>query len=640
MKRIMLLTLVLLVFCSTANAGFRPAAIGDIFNKGGSGHDVRAYGAKGDGVTDDTAATQAAIDAASADGGGIVSFPSGDYISTGIDLKSNVTLQGVGRNTSTITGSGSGEIVTGTAQSATASTIVLAAGESAVDHFHKGNLVYISSGTGAGQYRFIKEYTGATKTVDVSMDWSTTPDATSVYTVNRALIQSDAVNSRRYYMGLENLYIVSTGFLCAVNWSDISHGRIQNCYIHGVDTAIGINLRHQAYVNLINHNRTIVTDKGIYFSAGVDADDQPNANDVTNNSLKSGKTGIEWDAGYSGVNNNISGGYLESNNVGILVRKRAQKITNVGMEGAGTDVDKTTAGTTTYTATTVVDGTAIDLSSVDAGWVAKASTGELGIVLEVDDGADTVTVDSWYPSQPANATECKFIESVGIVLKSTLNSIFGCYMGGGYAGLYILDPGNKNLSLNPYQPLSTNSISVSERSITPLKLTRYYTNGNSANHALLSLIEEGTGASVTASNPDGINIDFQTASGKLGTTGRYLYFHNDGVEKFKVLHDGGVLAGDLVANTYNFAADAEASDTYVIALDPAPAAYVTGMMIVFTATTANTGACTVNVNGLGAKALKMLHDQDPADNYIEAGSVVLAVYDGTNFQMIQPDANP
>jgi hypothetical protein len=57
-------------------------------------------------------------------------------------------------------------------------------------------------------------------------------------------------------------------------------------------------------------------------------------------------------------------------------------------------------------------------------------------------------------------------------------------------------------------------------------------------------------------------------------------------------------------------------------------------------TTANTGACTVNVNGIGAKNLLMLHDQTPADNYIEAGSIVVAVYDGTSFQMIQPDANP
>lgn len=104
--------------------------------------------------------------------------------------------------------------------------------------------------------------------------------------------------------------------------------------------------------------------------------------------------------------------------------------------------------------------------------------------------------------------------------------------------------------------------------------------------------------------------------------------------------DNTKISGAVLISNLNFAADGEISDTYVITLSPAPAAYSTGMMIVFTATTANTGACTINVNGLGAKALKSLRDQDPPDNYIEAGSVVMAVYDGTNFQMIQPDCNP
>ena len=54
--------------------------------------DVRAHGAKGDGVTLDTAAINAAIDAAAAAGGGTVFFPAGDYLSYSIHLKSHVTL--------------------------------------------------------------------------------------------------------------------------------------------------------------------------------------------------------------------------------------------------------------------------------------------------------------------------------------------------------------------------------------------------------------------------------------------------------------------------------------------------------------------------------------------------------------------
>ena len=53
-------------------------------------YDVRDFGAVGDGVTKDTAAIQAAIDAASSAGGGTVELPSGTYVSGSIWLKSNV----------------------------------------------------------------------------------------------------------------------------------------------------------------------------------------------------------------------------------------------------------------------------------------------------------------------------------------------------------------------------------------------------------------------------------------------------------------------------------------------------------------------------------------------------------------------
>jgi polygalacturonase len=56
--------------------------------------DVRAYGAKGDGSSNDTPAVNRAISAANAAGGGIVEFPSGNYRSrNSIRLKSNVTVQ-------------------------------------------------------------------------------------------------------------------------------------------------------------------------------------------------------------------------------------------------------------------------------------------------------------------------------------------------------------------------------------------------------------------------------------------------------------------------------------------------------------------------------------------------------------------
>lgn len=64
---------------------------------------VAAFGARGDGVTDDARAIQAALDAAAGAGSGIVSFPSGIYqIGTLLYYPSSVTIQGAGSASTTI----------------------------------------------------------------------------------------------------------------------------------------------------------------------------------------------------------------------------------------------------------------------------------------------------------------------------------------------------------------------------------------------------------------------------------------------------------------------------------------------------------------------------------------------------------
>ena len=58
----------------------------------GGVYDVRAFGAKGDGKTLDTASINKAIDAAAAAGGGTVRFSAGSYPAFSIHLKSNIEL--------------------------------------------------------------------------------------------------------------------------------------------------------------------------------------------------------------------------------------------------------------------------------------------------------------------------------------------------------------------------------------------------------------------------------------------------------------------------------------------------------------------------------------------------------------------
>jgi hypothetical protein len=98
---------------------------------------------------------------------------------------------------------------------------------------------------------------------------------------------------------------------------------------------------------------------------------------------------------------------------------------------------------------------------------------------------------------------------------------------------------------------------------------------------------------------------------------------------------GGGLTADSVSAPV-FAADAGASDTYVATLSPVPSGYTTGTHYRFKANTANTGACTINFNSLGAKTIKKAAGgitTDLADNDIRAGQWVDLIYDGTNMQM-------
>ena len=66
--------------CSRARRHFPKPAV----------YDVREFGARGDGVAKDTAAIQAAVDAASAAGGGEVLLPTGTYLSGSVWIKDNV----------------------------------------------------------------------------------------------------------------------------------------------------------------------------------------------------------------------------------------------------------------------------------------------------------------------------------------------------------------------------------------------------------------------------------------------------------------------------------------------------------------------------------------------------------------------
>lgn len=66
-----------------------------------------------------------------------------------------------------------------------------------------------------------------------------------------------------------------------------------------------------------------------------------------------------------------------------------------------------------------------------------------------------------------------------------------------------------------------------------------------------------------------------------------------------------------------------------------PSAYLTGMIVRFKPANANTGASTVNVNGLGLKNIKASNGTtDPSAGDLPADRDVTMVYDGTSFRIV------
>lgn len=92
------------------------------------------------------------------------------------------------------------------------------------------------------------------------------------------------------------------------------------------------------------------------------------------------------------------------------------------------------------------------------------------------------------------------------------------------------------------------------------------------------------------------------------------------------------------ALTYGGASSA-GTDTYAVNLTINPGAYGAGQRYQFIADVANTGACTINFNGNGAKSIKLIDGSDPFAGEIAASSLVDVYYTGTNFILLSAQSS-
>lgn len=80
-----------------------------------------------------------------------------------------------------------------------------------------------------------------------------------------------------------------------------------------------------------------------------------------------------------------------------------------------------------------------------------------------------------------------------------------------------------------------------------------------------------------------------------------------------------------------YAAAAGAANAYTVALSPAMASYAEGVAVAVKMNVSNTGASTININGLGAKSIKDSKGNALTSGKLLAGSIYTMRYNGTNF---------
>lgn len=84
----------------------------------------------------------------------------------------------------------------------------------------------------------------------------------------------------------------------------------------------------------------------------------------------------------------------------------------------------------------------------------------------------------------------------------------------------------------------------------------------------------------------------------------------------------------------NIPASTGSANAYVVTYSPVPSALVTGQTYSFIANFGNTSTATLNINGLGAHALTKRGTVALAGSEIASGSVIITVWDGTQFQIV------
>lgn len=144
-----------------------------------------------------------------------------------------------------------------------------------------------------------------------------------------------------------------------------------------------------------------------------------------------------------------------------------------------------------------------------------------------------------------------------------------------------------------------------------------------------TIIEVSASASVT-------NVTFTPDVGSLGASFTAVY-NSIITPDLKSIPSGGGIPADVVlqSGAQIYGTDGGSTDAYAISLSPALSSYSAGMAFNWKANTSNTGASTLNINGVGAAPIIRTDGTALQTGDIAAGQIVRVVYDGTSWQMQQ-----
>ena len=142
---------------------------------------------------------------------------------------------------------------------------------------------------------------------------------------------------------------------------------------------------------------------------------------------------------------------------------------------------------------------------------------------------------------------------------------------------------------------------------------------------VLATVHAASSASVTVTR----GFDSDTALSFAADDYLMLFVLEEHLEEArKAIAQSLIAMDEMLRGQHSYAADSGAADAYVVALDPDVTAYadIEGMPIFFKPGNANTGASTLNINGLGAKDIKKRDGtSDLAANDIQADNMFVGV---------------